>query len=379
MQANSTGKNPQLLALSEIGQSVWYDNLSRDVLKSGELAGYINSGVTGLTSNPTIFKLAIADSTHYDSRISELAKKGLQDEQICEELMLEDVGQAADLLRPVYDSSRGADGYASIEVSPYLANDTKSTCEAAQRLWKRLARPNIMIKIPATPEGLPAIKTTLESGINVNITLIFSVAVHEQVMNAYIGALQARHAKGEKINMISSVASFFVSRVDAICEKKFDELVKAGKAQENKRADFLAKVGIANSRLAYARFKEIFAGEEGRKLLAAGARVQRPLWASTGTKNPAFSPVLYVEELAGRDTVNTMPPATLKALMSKATIQPRLESGVEQARAVIATVNALGINFDQAMQELQVQGVKLFADSYTDLLKSITAKRQALA
>jgi len=375
MTDNKT-KNAQLVALNEIGQSVWYDNLSRDVLKSGELAGLIASGVSGLTSNPTIFKNAIADTSNYDNDMKPLAQKGSDAETICEELMLADVGAAADLLRGVYDGTKGADGYASIEVSPFLANDTAKTVEAAKRLWARLKRPNIMIKIPATPEGLPAIKQTLEAGINVNVTLIFSVEFHEKVMEAYISALETRAAKNEAINNLSSVASFFVSRVDAITEKKFDELVKAGKTTEDKRAEFLGQVGIANSRLAFARFQEIFGGDRFKKLAAKGARVQRPLWASTGTKNPKFSPVLYVEELAGPDTVNTMPPATLKALMQKATIEPRLTRGVTQARALIEKVKGFGVAFDNCLVELQTQGVKLFSDSYRELLDSIEKKRK---
>ena len=372
-------KNPQLTALNEVGQSVWYDNLSKDVLKSGELAGLIGAGVSGLTSNPTIFKNAIADTSNYDDDIRSLVKQNLNTEEICEELMIKDVGAAADLLRPIYDASRGADGCASIEVSPYLARDTAGTIAAARRLWQRLNRPNVMIKIPATDEGLPAIRTALEEGLNVNITLIFSVAYHEKVMEAYLSALEARVAKQLPIDRIASVASFFVSRVDAICEKRFDELLKSGKVKEENRAEFLAKVGIANSRLAYARFKEIFGHERFRKLQAKNARVQRPLWASTGTKNPAFSPVLYVEELAGPDTVNTMPPATLKALMQKATIENRLERGVEAARQLCSRVKAMGIDLEQCLMELQSQGVKSFSDSYRELLESIEKKKTALA
>lgn len=370
-------KNPQIAALNELGQSVWYDNLSRDVLRSGELARIIEAGVSGLTSNPTIFKLAIADTSNYDDDIRRLAREGHGDaETICEALMVADVGAAADLLRPIYDRSEGGDGFASIEVSPDLARDTAQTVEVARRLWKSLARPNIMIKVPATEEGIPAIRTLLEEGINVNITLIFSVEVYEQVAEAYIAALEARRARGLDVSRISSVASFFVSRVDAIHEARFDALVNEGKARAEEKQKFWGKIGIANSKLAYAAFERLFNGERFAPLAAAGAKVQRPLWASTGTKNPKFSKVLYVEELAGAHTVNTMPPATLTALLEGAQIEPRLHQAIEEARGVIATVRELGLPFDELLLELQSAGVKLFAESYRDLLASIEQKRE---
>lgn len=367
--------NAQLEALSKLGQSVWYDNLSRDVLRSGELKSFVEQGVTGLTSNPTIFKQAIADTKNYDDDIRALAKKGLGTEDICEELMIQDVALAADLLRPVYDRTSGADGFASIEVSPFLANETQPTIAAAKRIWSKLNRPNIMIKIPGTPEGLPAIEETLGSGINVNITLIFSVDVHRKVMAAYIKGLEALQAKGQPINRIGSVASFFVSRVDAICEKKFEELAKSGKVGDKEKDVFFGKVGIANSKLAYAAFQEVFASGPGKALLDKGARVQRPLWASTGTKNPIFKPTLYVEQLAGRDTVDTMPPATLKATMSSADVSPRLETGIAEARSLIAEIDRWGMGFSGLLEELQLLGVKSFADSYRDLLSAIENKK----
>jgi len=370
-------KNKQIAALNEIGQSVWYDNLSRDILRSGELAGIIAQGVSGLTSNPTIFKQAIADTNNYDADIR--AVKGQGSEVIAEALMIKDVGAAADLLLPVYEASQGGDGHASIEVSPYLARDTKGTIEAARRIWKELKRPNIMIKVPATPEGLPAIKTLLEEGINVNITLIFSESVYRSVAEAYISALETRKAKGQEISKLASVASFFVSRVDALHEKKFDELVAAGKAQAEQKATFWGKIGIANSKIAYAAFEELFGAKRFTALRQSGAKVQRPLWASTGTKNPKFIPTLYVEELAGKDTVNTMPPATLKATLEKATIEPRLHKGLDGAEALVKTVNSLGLPVEALLVELQEAGVKLFADAYRDLLASIEKKSQSVA
>jgi len=366
--------NPQLDALQKLGQSIWYDNLSRDVLRSGELKTYLDQGVTGLTSNPTIFKQAIADTKDYDDDVRSLAGKGLGTEDVCEELMIQDVAAAADLLRPIYERTAGADGCASIEVSPFLANDTQATVTAAKRLWSKLRRPNVMIKIPATPEGLPAIEQTLAAGINVNVTLIFSVDVHRQVMSAYLKALESLLANGQPINRISSVASFFVSRVDAICEKKFEELAKAGRVGDKERQVFFGKVGIANSKLAYAAFEEIFGGSRAKALLDKGARVQRPLWASTGTKNPALKPTLYVEELAGRLTVNTMPPATLKATIASATIAPKLHSGLAEAKALLAEIDNWGLGFAGLLHELQLAGVKLFADAYRDLLTAVENK-----
>lgn len=374
----SSQKNPHILALNELGQSVWYDNLSRDVLRSGQLKELIEQGVSGLTSNPTIFKQAIADTNNYDDDMRSKELKGLSTELLCEELMLRDVAAAADLLRPTYDATGGGDGYASIEVSPYLAADCQGTIEAAVRLWGKLNRPNIMIKIPATSEGVPAIQAVLEKGINVNVTLIFSREVYEDVANAYLKALEARAARGESVRGVSSVASFFVSRVDAIVEKSFDDLLKAGKVQPSDKDIFFGKVGVANSKIAYASFEKLFSSDSFKALNEKGARVQRPLWASTGTKNPAFKSVMYVEELAGRDTVNTMPPATVQALLAQADIKPHLHSGVAEAAQLIAKVNAMGIPTDALYVELQKAGVKSFADSYRELLDSIETKRKSI-
>jgi transaldolase len=371
-------KNPQLLALNELRQSVWYDNLSRDVLNSGELQSLIDQGVSGLTSNPTIFKQAIADTSNYDADMRSPDLKALSTEDLCEELMIRDVAAAADLLRPAYDATGGGDGYASIEVSPLLADDCAGTIEAAERIWKKLARPNVMIKIPATPACIPAIEAVLDKGINVNVTLIFSRSVYESVAKAYISALESRAARGESVRMISSVASFFVSRVDAIVEKSIDELVASNHAPAGSKDKYLGKVGIANSKVAYLAFEEMFNSDKFKALRELGARVQRPLWASTGTKNPAFKAVMYVEELAGRDTVNTMPPATLKALLAGATIEPRLHDGQSEAKALIAEVEALGVPFEKLLVDLQVAGVKSFADSYKDLLASIETKRKSV-
>jgi transaldolase len=376
----SAQKNSHIVALNELGQSVWYDNLSRDVLRSGELKALIDQGVSGLTSNPTIFKQAIADTSNYDDDMRSAELKGLTTEAMCEELMVRDVAAAADLLRPIYEATAGGDGFASIEVSPYLAADEKGTIEAAVRLWKKLSRPNIMIKIPATSECIPAIQAVLEHGINVNVTLIFSDDVYRQVANAYVSALEARAARGDDVRGVASVASFFVSRVDAIVEKTFDGLVAKGDVEASSRDRFFGKVGVANSKVAYASFEEIFGATRFKQLQEKhGARVQRPLWASTGTKNPAFKAVMYVEALAGRDTVNTMPPATVKALLAGAEITPALHAGLQGAKELLAWIDSCGLSMKALLHELQIAGVKSFADSYRDLLASIDAKRASIA
>ena len=266
--------NNHLKALLELGQSIWYDDLSRGVLNSGELKSLIDDGVRGLTSNPSIFKNAIADSADYDTELAELSAKGLDTESLCETLMMGDVGTAADLLKPIYDESNGTDGYASIEVSPFLAANTEATLEAARRLWTTLNRPNIMIKVPATPAGIPAIKTLISEGINVNVTLIFSLKVYKDVVEAYISGLEARLANRDSLDKVASVASFFVSRVDAICEKTFAKLVEEGKAEQGSLSTFIGKIGVDNSKLAYEHYEAEFLSDRFKKLLEAGAQVQ---------------------------------------------------------------------------------------------------------
>ncbi len=370
--------NKNIVALNSVGQSIWYDNLSRDVLQSGELKKLIEGGVSGLTSNPTIFQKAISGSATYDTEMKSELKKTSQVTEITETLMVADVGAAADLLRSVFDKTKGADGYASIEVSPLLARDTEGTIAEARKLWKRLDRPNIMIKVPATKEGLPAIQQLISDGINVNVTLIFSVSVYEKVVNAYLSGLEYR-SKNNLGLKVASVASFFVSRVDTICEKHLDEKIAKGQASAADKAAMLGKIGIANSKLAYAKYQELF-GNSSRfaPLKDKGAWIQRPLWASTGTKNPAFSPVLYVEELAGPDTVNTVPPQTLAALMEKCGVHNKLVQDIDAASSLINGVNKLGILFDNLLVELEEQGVKLFADSYNALIADVTKKVEAL-
>jgi len=358
--------------LNRYGQSAWYDNLSRDVLQKGELQRLINLGISGLTSNPSIFKSAIADSTDYDADIRLLAGRGLSEEQICEELMLEDVRHAADLLRPVYEESEGTDGYASVEVSPLLAYDVQQTLEQARRIWGAISRPNLMIKVPATQEGLVAIRTLLEEGINVNVTLIFSVEVYRTVMDAYLSALESRRQRGESVAGIASVASFFVSRVDEICERELSKLKNIS------MEPFFGEVAVANSKMAYALYQDYFTSERFFSLKKYGAKVQRPLWASTGTKNPKLPPLVYVNALAGRDTVNTLKPETLAVLLETEDLSPALHEGLDRARDLLAALGRMGVDLNTCMKELEEAGVKAFADAYRVLLESIRRKVRAL-
>lgn len=369
-----------IVAINSVGQSVWYDNLSRDILTSGELSGLIEKGVSGLTSNPTIFKKAIADSSHYDSRIKELSAKGLSTEDLTEELMIEDVAAAADLLLPIYNSSNGTDGHASIEVSPFLARDSINTVVAAKRLWSKLARPNIMIKIPGTPECLAAIREVLAAGINVNVTLLFSQQDYEQVAEEFLVALESRAAKNESIDKLASVASFFVSRVDSICESRFAELSKSGSASKEDEAQFVGKIGIANAKLAYQSFLQIFGSPRFATLKKKGAQFQRPLWASTGTKNPALPPLLYVKELAGEHTVNTMPPQTLKFLVEdpSSDYDNSVVARLSEAKVVSDSLNKIGLPLGALLHRLQDDGVELFSGSYKDLLAAVEKKASAL-
>lgn len=367
------GLSPHIGALNQVGQSIWYDNLSRDLLRSGELKRYIELGVSGLTSNPTIFQKAIGESSDYDEAVRALVSRHegrtKVAEDICEDLFVEDVGAACDLLHQVYLTTEGADGYASLEVSPELAHDAEGTVVAAERLWQRLARPNAMIKVPATSAGIVAIERLLAKGINVNVTLIFSSSVYAQVMDAYLSGLEQRAARGESIRGISSVASFFVSRVDAAVEKDL-----SSRGRSDVLVEVLGKVGIANSRLAYHRFLETFHGERWNALERLGARVQRPLWASTGTKNPAFSKLLYVEALARKMTVNTVPPQTLDAILEGVQVGALGGEGLEEASRIMGMLSGAGVDFERILEELQVAGVKAFSESYAQLLGAIEEK-----
>src|SRR6266702_2772391 len=320
--------NP-LKQLESLGQSIWLDMIQRSMLRSGELKRMIeDAGLGGLTSNPTIFEKAIGHSPDYDEQISRVAKGGATRDEVYEAVVIEDIAAAADLFRPTYDRLQGADGFVSLEVSPLLAHDTERTLQEARRLHGKLKRPNVMIKVPATPEGLPAIEQLISEGINVNVTLIFSVDVYNKVAEAYIHGLERREQAGKPLTGIGSVASFFVSRIDTAVDKELQKKIDAGNPGAK---DLIGKAAIANAKLAYESFEKIFGGDRFAKLKAKGARVQRPLWASTSTKNPAYSDVMYVEALIGPDTVDTAPKATIEAYVDHGRPQVTLTQDVKES------------------------------------------------
>ena len=361
--------------VQRLGQSIWYDNMRRGLLTSGELRRLIDQGVTGLTSNPTIFEKAIAGSTDYDEALLSLARDARSTIETYEALAVEDIRAAADLVRPAYDHRKAADGYACLEVSPTLAHDTAGTIAEARRLFAALGRPNVMIKVPATPEGIPAIRRLIGEGINVNVTLVFSLEAYRQVMDAYIAGLEELARSDGDLSKVASVASFFVSRVDTAVDALLEQRIREGR--EELKA-LLGKAAIANAKLAYRVFKGTFGGERFAVLRAKGDRVQRPLWASTGTKNPAYSDVLYVESLIGPDTVNTMPPATLTVFLEHGRAQATLEQGGRKAEQTLEALAAAGVSMGQVTTKLLADGVKSFADSFDKLLANIEEKRARL-
>jgi transaldolase/glucose-6-phosphate isomerase len=355
--------------LAQIGQSIWYDNIRRALIDSGELQALITAGVRGVTSNPSIFEKAIAGSADYDQAIQALVSEGKSITAIYETLVLEDIQRAADLLRPIYDRTNGLDGYISLEVSPTLAHETEKTITEARRLFAALDRPNVMIKVPATPAGIPAIETLIAEGININVTLIFSLNQYEAVAQAYLVGLEKLAANGGDVARVSSVASFFVSRVDSAVDHTLEAMGETRLA---------GQIAIANAKAAYGRFHEIFAGEGWEKLAARGARVQRPLWASTSAKNPAYSDTIYVDQLIGRDTVNTVPPATLAAFRDHGRVAATLETGLDDARMKLAKLKDLGVDLDAITQKLLDDGVAAFAKSFEALMASIAEKQDKL-
>ncbi|PZC49335.1 MAG: transaldolase / glucose-6-phosphate isomerase [Chloroflexi bacterium] len=361
--------------IQEQGQSVWYDNVRRGLIDSGELSKIIADGVTGLTSNPTIFEKAIAGSSDYDSQITSLINSKRSVAQIYESLVTDDIRRTADLLRPIYESTLGKDGYACLEVSPRLAHDTGGTIAEAKRLFSLLSVPNVMIKVPATPEGIPAIRELIGTGINVNVTLIFSLLTYGKVIEAYISGIEDYVASGGKPGQIASVASFFVSRVDTSVDGILQELPNS--EQESVKALF-GKTAVSNAKLAYRDFKSTFAQDRFSILRKSGAMPQRPLWASTSTKNPAYNDLLYVESLIGPDTVNTMPPETLSALLDHGQITHTIEEGQKEAEEHIDSLEAAGVNISTVTDELLANGVKSFSDSFETLLVELTEKMKKL-
>ena len=366
-------------ALETHGQAVWLDFLARGFVANGDLKKLIEEdGVKGVTSNPSIFEKAIGSSDEYDGAIGGALKKGDRPvADLFEQLAVEDIQNAADVLRPVYDRWKGNDGFVSLEVSPYLAMDTKGTIAEAERLWKAVKRKNLMVKVPATPEGLPAIEHLIGEGISINITLLFSQEVYRQVAEAYLKGLEKYVARGGDPSHVASVASFFVSRIDTAVDKQLDEkIAKANDPSEKERlAALKGKVAIANAKLAYQDYKRLFAGPRWDKLAAKGAKPQRLLWASTGTKNKDYSDVLYVEELIGPNTVNTVPPATLDAFRDHGKLRDSLEENVDDARRVLEELEKSGISLDAITAELVKDGVKLFADAADKLYGAVAYKR----
>ena len=370
--------NP-LKSLADHGQAVWLDFLSRGFIAKGGLKKLADDdGLRGVTSNPSIFEQAIGHSDEYDAAIARMLQ--VQDRsvgEIFEHLAVEDIQQATDVLRPTYDATHGADGYVSIEVSPYLAKDTQGTIDEAKRLWREVGRKNLMIKVPGTPEGLPAIHDLIAGGINVNITLLFAQAVYEQVVEAYLSGLEVLAAKGGDISQIASVASFFVSRIDTAVDKLLDEkIAQANDPDEKARLNALkGKIAVANAKLAYQRYKRLFDGARWQALAAKGAKTQRLLWASTGTKNKAYSDVLYVEELIGPDTVNTIPVATMDAFRDHGKLADTLADNVADAQRVLGDLGRAGISLDAVTDKLVEEGVRLFADAADKLLAAVAEKR----
>jgi transaldolase/glucose-6-phosphate isomerase len=375
--AHSAADTSPVAALRQHGQSVWLDFIRRTLIRGGELRRLVEEdGVGGVTSNPAIFEKAIEGSDDYKAAIEELAgQPGLTPKDVFERLAVQDIQDAADVLAPVYARTRTGDGYVSLEVAPDLAHDTAGTLAEARRLWKATGRPNVMIKVPATPAGVPAIRTLLAEGINVNITLLFARAAYEQVAWAFVEALEERVAAGRPVDTVASVASFFVSRIDTAVDAQLEEKLETAAPPEQARLQgLLGRVAIANAKLAYQSYQQIFSGPRWEALARRGAHVQRVLWASTGTKNPRYSDVLYVEELIGPDTVNTMPPETLNAFRDHGRVRPSLEEDVSGARQVLDDLEKAGISLDRVTDDLLADGVKKFADPFAKLLAAVARR-----
>ena len=379
MQTEAQAGNP-LKALEQYAQSPWLDFIERKFLTDGSLQKMIaEDGLKGMTSNPSIFEKAMGHGENYDAGFKDLAATGDLDAQaIYESLAIQDIQQAADLLRPVYDASRRTDGYVSLEVSPYLALRTEDTVAEARRLWKLVGRDNLMVKVPGTVEGTPAIRTLIGEGLNINVTLLFSQQAYKDVAEAFVAGLEDLKANGGDVSRVASVASFFVSRIDAQIDKKIDDRVSAGGADVADLKRIRGKVAIANAKLAYQHFLGLIASERWKPLAAAGAMPQRLLWASTGTKDKAYPDTLYVDELIGRDTVNTMPPATMDAFRDHGTLKDALLEDVPGAREVLLTAQRLGLDLDGVTHALVEDGVKQFAKAADDLLGAVAAKRNAM-
>ena len=360
--------NKKIQQLHSLNESIWYDNISRQLIKSGQLENLVESGITGVTSNPSIFEKSISSSDAYDSSICEYTNEGLGPEEIFEKLAIADISKACDLLHSTYLQSNFTDGFASIEVNPNLAHDTSATIKAGLRIFEQINKPNVMIKVPATNAGIPAIRELISMGINVNVTLIFSLDSYRQVREAYISGLEDRLQNGHSISAIMSVASFFLSRVDTIVDTYLEEL-----NNPDKSSHLLGTAAIANAKQAYMDFKTTFTSERFEKLLVKGGQIQRPLWASTSTKNPNYSPLLYVEELIGDHIINTMPDNTLDLFLKKGEIQETICNNLEISQSNLNEIRSIS-NFDEMTSQLLSDGLKQFSDSYNMLLEIIDSK-----
>lgn len=372
--------NP-LQELQQLGQSVWYDNVDRAQIQSGQYQHILtDDGIAGVTSNPSIFGKSISTGHAYDEQITQLLNEGKDTSAVYEAVVIQDIRTVADMLRPVFERTEGQDGYVSLEVSPDLSHDTEGTLSEARRFWKMVDRPNLMIKIPATPEGIPAIKQAISEGISINVTLIFSLDSYRAVADAYLSGLEERNGRGEAINKIASVASFFVSRVDTLVDQLLEDKIKAtSDTNEQQRLKALeGKAAIANARLVYQEFKRIFGSPRFDTLKQAGANLQRPLWASTSTKNPAYRDVLYAEELIGPNTVDTMPLETVENFRDHGNARVTIENDLQGAKDIFTALEAEGIHYNQVTQQLLDEGVKKFADAFHQLFNDIKSKQQGI-
>jgi transaldolase len=367
--------------LIQCGQSYWLDNLTREMIQNGALKRRVTEeGLRGVTSNPAIFNKSIMKSKDYDAQLRELARGEASVSEIYDQLVIKDIQDACDILKPVFDTSDGVDGFVSLEVSPYLAHETQGTMQEARRLFKRVNRPNVFIKIPGTKAGLPAIEQMLYEGVHVNITLLFSVERYEHVVEAYVTALERRKAENRPLQSVTSVASFFLSRIDVLVDQLLLHRIPPGDDNNKPARSLLGKVAIANAKLAYQSFKKLFSGDRWKRLEDQGARVQRPLWASTSTKNPQYSDVCYVEPIIGPNTVNTMPEETIAAFAEHGKAKENsVEGGIDEANHVMTELQRLGIDFGCVAWQLENEGVQKFIDPFAELMQAIAEKRQRLA
>ncbi len=374
-----------LFEIQACGQSIWMDNLARDLIQSGDLKKFIETrGLRGITSNPAIFEKAIAGNAMYDAAIESGIKAKKSTLEIYESLVFQDIRDACDIFKPIYDESGGLDGYISIEVPPDIAHDTEKTIAEARRYYGAIGKENVMIKIPGTAKGIPAVEQVISEGINVNVTLLFSVSSYVETFWAYIRGLEKRVAEGKDISKIASVASFFLSRIDSNIDARIDQKLKAGVPDQNIRDRLVAikgKVAIANAKIAYQEYKKIIQSDRWKALSAKGANVQRLLWASTSTKNPEYNDVMYVDELIGPDTVNTLPPATIEACADHCNVASRLETGVQEAYNLLESLKDpdININLDEVMDELLTEGIDKFIQPFQSLMKSLEDKVNRLA